>query len=124
MKSVDFSHDHTLSGASAGSVDSVQRQSGYALSSIVVSPFKSLTNFMPHTWANPPPPTASAASLSSQSITADSINELGVAKANCYVSRQKQLRKLQLRMDVEGVVPMSSSVAMGCRSCDGALVFI
>jgi hypothetical protein len=121
MKSVDFSHDHTLSGASVGSVDSLQRQSGYGLSSIVASPFKSFTNFMPHTWANPPLP---AVSLSSQSIIANRTNEMVVAKATCYVSRQKQLRKLQLRMEVEGVVPMSSSVAMGCRSCDGALVFI
>ncbi|KAF9482007.1 hypothetical protein BDN70DRAFT_930413 [Pholiota conissans] len=120
MKSVDLSHDHTFSDASVGSVDSVQRQAGYALSSIVTSPFKSLTNFMPHTWATPMP----AATIPPSADTGDVHQSTPAAKVGGYVSREKQLRKLQTRMNVEGVVPMINSVNLGCKSCNGALVRI
>jgi hypothetical protein len=41
-----------------------------------------------------------------------------------YVSREKQLRLLHTRMEVEGVVAMTSFANIQCKKCDGELVFI
>lgn len=44
--------------------------------------------------------------------------------AGGYVSREKQLRKLKARMEVEGVLAMRAVVDVRCRKCDGNVVLI
>jgi len=41
-----------------------------------------------------------------------------------YVSREKQLRLLKTKLEVEGVVAMTSFSNVQCKKCDGKLVFI
>jgi hypothetical protein len=84
--------------------------------------FQTFTSFIPwssrSTPVSAPPPTAVASSAQAEVVTPSSKRSGG------FVSREKQLRRLKARMDVEGAVAMKSCVHVHCKKCAGELVFI
>ena len=98
------------------SVDLAQNGAGAAsIKAMVASPFKSLTSFIPRVWSAPAVPERRGAEESDSS---------SARRSGGYVSREKQLRKLQMRMQVEGAASMGRAFGVPCRSCDGASVSI
>lgn len=98
------------------SVDLAQDGTGAtSISAMVASPFKSLTSLIPRAWSAPAIPARGG----EQEDDGASPRRNGG-----YVSREKQLRKLQMRMQVEGAAPIGRAVGVPCRSCDGASVSI
>ncbi len=98
------------------SVDLAQNGAGAAsISAMVASPFKSLTSFIPRAWSAPAVPERGGAEESDSSRS---------RRTGGYVSREKQLRKLQMRMQVEGAASIGRAFRVPCRSCDGASVSI
>jgi len=137
MKSIDLSHDqHTQ----LRSQDTSSQHSSFNQSTVSSMPnplaarlsFQTFTNFIPLPWASRgarTPPTLSSTGLSSATHSAassasDDTVVLPRKSAGGFVSREKQLRKLRTRMEVEGVVAMKSRVQVQCKKCDGELVFI
>ncbi|KAF8974702.1 hypothetical protein BDZ97DRAFT_1900273 [Flammula alnicola] len=110
--------------------DSVARQPPPPRST--TSSITTFTNLIPLSWG-PSQPTTSSCSTASHGAASNghgaisqlpSVQPPPAKKIGGYVSREKQLRKLRARMEVEGVVPMSSSVNAQCRNCNGDFVFI
>jgi hypothetical protein len=94
--------------------------------------FQTFTNFIPLSWGsqvNEASPTTT--SSNSPSVAEDVSNlvvrPVGIApprRTDGYVSREKQLRLLKTRLEVEGVVAMTSFANVQCKMCDRELVFI
>ncbi|KAH9482899.1 hypothetical protein JR316_0004999 [Psilocybe cubensis] len=148
MKSVDLSHESTFTSPSPrpsatatttttriprSSISSSSNASS-SISSIVSSPlsarlsFQTITNFMPLSWtstltsasANPPAPLSDV----DDDVTIVPAAPAVRRRSGKFVSRELQLRKLQTRMDVEGVLAMRMAVQFQCKKCDGNAVFI
>lgn len=139
MKSVDLSfHDHSSSTSSSGS----SSNTAIPVSSGLKSPlsffgsgrsFQTISNFIPKAWAAPASSQPSSVShhtsnLSEQTVVPDQpsprVEPVTLPTPGGYVSREKQLRKLVLRMEAEGKSQMSYSTNVDCRNCTTALVHI
>jgi hypothetical protein len=142
MKSVDLSsHDHSSSTSSSGSLYNTAIPTSSGLTSPLSffgsrRSFKTISNFIPKAWASPAPASSSQSStashhtsnLSEQTVVPEQpssqVEPTPLPSSGGYVSREKQLRKLLLRMEVEGKSHMSYSTNMDCRNCFTALVQI
>lgn len=111
--------------------------SSSSISSVMSSPlsgrlsFQTFTNFIPLSWGssvNEAPTTTSSHSHSATERVSDHavspVNVVLSRRAGGYVSREKQLRLLKTRMELEGVVAMTSFANVQCKKCDKELVFI
>jgi hypothetical protein len=140
MKSVDLSsHDHSSSTSSSGSLSNTAIPASSGLKSPLSffgsrRSFQTISNFIPKAWAAPAsssqPSSAShhTSSLSEQTVVPEQpsprVEPAPLPTPGGYVSREKQLRKLQLRMEVEGKSQMSYLTNVDCRNCITALVHI
>lgn len=142
MKSVDLSsHDHSSSTSSSGSLYNTAIPASSGLKSPLSffgsrRSFQTISNFMPKAWASPVPASTSQPSsasyhvsnLSEQTVVPDQhsprVERTTLPNSGGYVSREKQLKKLLLRMEVEGKSQMSYSTNVDCRNCTTALVHI
>jgi hypothetical protein len=85
--------------------------------------FQTLTNLVPWPSRNRPPTTPRSPPISpngaaSPTLAAFSLNQGG------FVSREKQLRKLQMRMQLEGMAGGKSCVHVQCKKCSGEVALI
>ena len=144
MKSVDLSRDSTFSFPQHPSQSSVQSSSSKrdsqssvasntsSISSLVTSPisprltFQTFSKFIPLSWgvrSTPPAPPHPLERMSfddDQTVIASSVAPPSPPrKSGSFVSREKQLRKLKNRMEVEGAAIMKVSVNIQCKKCSG-----
>jgi hypothetical protein len=94
---------------------------------------QTITNFIPLSWAprsasvlpTAPIPTPDFQDFDGQAASAIVVPAPAQPRrSGGYVAREKQLRKLQARMEVEGVLAMGMAVSVKCRKCDGGIVCI
>jgi len=92
---------------------------------------QTLTNFIPFSWSSRGHSAASDSnSLANGNF--DDQNVIGRSQPSAprksgehgFVSREKQLSRLQARIEAEGVVAMRTSTNIECRRCSGQLVCI
>lgn len=139
MKSLDLTNDphHTQLGPQR---TPSQLPSSLPVFSNASSPlssrlsFQTITNFIPLSWASRSatsdiaPTSSTAPSMAIHSAASSVSDDTIVAPLKAggvgFVSREKQLRKLKARMELEGVVAMKSLVHVQCKKCNGELVFI
>ncbi|KAF8914137.1 hypothetical protein CPB84DRAFT_1811542 [Gymnopilus junonius] len=131
MKSIDFLHDRIFT-IQRPSQPVTPRTSPIDPSSPPASAMSSstLTNFIPFSWSSRGRSVASDPSSSPKDVFDDqSVGpQAFVSRKNGergFVSREKQLGKLQARIEAEGgVVAMRTSVNVQCRKCSGQFVCI
>jgi len=128
MKSVDLSsHDPFSTSTAIPASSGLQSPLSFFGSR---RSFQTISNFIPKAWAspapvNPPQPSAShhINSVSDQTVVPEHPSQVEPIGPR-YVSRETQLRKLLLRLEVEGKAQMSYAADVDCRNCTTALVHI
>jgi len=100
------------------------------MSSPITTRFSTLTSFLPLSWsarsvaataAVSPHPVSEKERLSSEPLIEPPVVP---AAKSVYVSREKQLQKLRLRVEREGKTQMPIAVKVHCRKCDGGIVLL
>ncbi|CAA7259491.1 unnamed protein product [Cyclocybe aegerita] len=143
MKSIDLTHDNTQRHVPVRGTEHGCSRSSASTSTPSIMPtplvarlsFETLTHFNPFSWTSrtssasvpsqrPAPSTASHSAASSLSDHTVVGVEAAPRRSGGYVSREKQLRLLKARMEVEGVMVMRTLVDVQCKKCNGEIVYI